>query len=186
MRFWPFVPIPLLAILAGCTPFYVNYDYDPHASFAAFKTYDWYAASPRAKGTPGESNNPIMDRRVRRIVERELAARGYRRLETGEPDFLLTYYPVYRSRIVGSYTAMGGGWGWGRPWGYGVGGFQELRAYREGSMVLEVVESKSNLMVWQAVADGALTGLDDPQDAEEQVTLAVRRMLAKFPPPPAR
>jgi hypothetical protein len=182
MRFQTFALVPALALLAGCSNFYVKYDYDPHARFQAFKTYDWYAASTKGKA---DSNNPIMDRRVRRIVEREMAAKGFRRQEAGAPDFLLTYYPVYRSRIVQSYTAMGPGWG--RPWGYGVGsGFQEVHAFREGSMVLEVVDNKSNLMVWQAVADGALTGLDDPQDAEEQVTLAVRKMLARFPPPAAR
>jgi hypothetical protein len=36
------------------------------------------------------------------------------------------------------------------------------------------------------VADGALTGIEDPQDAEERVTLAVKKMLENFPPPAAR
>ena len=178
-----------LALLTGCSTIYVKYDFDPHAGFAAFKTYDWYAASAKAQGKSDGVSNPIMDRRVRRIVESELAARGYQLQQSGEPDFLLTYYPAYRNRVVQTYTAMGPGWGygWGRPWGYGAAaGFQEVQAYREGSIVLEVVDNKSNQMVWQAVADGALTGLQDPQDAEEQVTLAVRKMLAKFPPPAPR
>ena len=173
-----------LALLTGCSTIYVKYDFDPHAGFAAFKTYDWYAASAKAQGKSDGVSNPIMDRRVRRIVERELAARGYQLQQSGEPDFLLTYYPVYRNRIVSTYS---GGYGWGRPWGYGPGiGFQEVQAFREGSMVLEVVDNKTNQMVWQAVADGALTGIEDPQDAEERVTLAVKKMLENFPPPAAR
>ena len=69
-------------------------------------------------------------------------------------------------------------------WGYGpAAGFQDIQQFKEGSIVLEVVDNKTNLMIWQAVAEGALTGLLDPQDAEEQVTRAVQMMLAKFPPP---
>ena len=188
MRLATFALVPALALLAGCTPFTVRYDYDPHASFSGYKSYDWYAASSRAKGRADGMENPIMDRRVRRIVEQELAARGYQRRQEGDPDFLLTYYPAYRDRLVRTYTTMGPwGYGWSlRPWGYGAAaGFEEVRAFREGSIVLEVVDGKSNQMVWQGVADGALTGLQDPRDAEEQVTLAVRRLLEKFPPPPS-
>jgi hypothetical protein len=185
MRFWTLAPVPVLAALAACTPFTVRYDFDRNAGYASLKTYNWYAASPRAKGR-SEAANPIMDRRVRRIVEAELAARGFR-LETGEPDFLVTYYPVYRDRVVSTYTAMGPAWGYGwgyRPWGYGpTTGFQEVQRFHEGSIVLEVVDNKTNQLIWQAVADGALTGLQDPQDAEEQVGLAVKKMLEKFPPP---
>jgi hypothetical protein len=77
------------------------------------------------------------------------------------------------------------GYGWGRPWGYGpAAGFTEVQAYREGSIVLEVVDNKTNQLVWQAVAEGALSGLSDPRDAEEQVSLAVKKLLEKFPPPP--
>jgi hypothetical protein len=192
MKAWTFALVPVLAMLAGCSPISVKYDFDPAAGFASLKTFDWYAASPRAKGKSDGVQNPIMDRRVRRIVERELAARGFRLEAAGEPDFLLTYYPVYRDRVVQTYTGIGPAWGYGyRPWGYGwnagfATGIQEVQRFREGSIVLEVVDGKSNQMIWQAVADGALTGIQDPQDAEEQVTQAVKLMLAKFPPPAPR
>ena len=185
MTYMKFAALPALVLLAGCVPFTVRHDYDPSANYAALNTFDWYAASPRAKGRSDGVENPIMDRRVRRIVERELAAKGFALQKTGEPDFLLTYYPVYQDRVVATYTTVGPAWGWGyRPWGYGpAAGFQDIQQFKEGSIVLEVVDNKTNLMIWQAVAEGALTGLLDPQDAEEQVTRAVQMMLAKFPPP---
>lgn len=176
-----------LAVLAGCTPFSVKYDYDSHANYAAYKTYDWYAASKKAQGKSDGVENPIMDRRVRSAVERELSAKGFKIEKTGEPDFLVTYYPAYRRGTVYTTTSMGGGWGWYRPWGYGVGTqFTEARAYREGSIILEVVDNKTNQLIWQSVAEGALTDLNDPEDAEEQVTLAVKKMLSRFPPPPSK
>jgi len=133
--------------------------------------------------------NPIMDRRVRRLVEQELAAKGCRR-DPKAPDFLVAYYPVWHDRLVQTYTAVGPAWGYGwgmRPWGYGYGfgtGFAEVQHIREGSIVLELLDPRTRQVVWQAVAEGALTDLRDPQDAEEQVGLAVRKMLANFPPPP--
>jgi hypothetical protein len=183
------VAVPVL--LAGCAGMAVRYDYDRNAAFAAYRTFNWYVpAAPPPPAPAVRAANPIMDRRVHRIVEQELAARGYRLESAQEPDFLVVCYPLYQDRLVQTYTDYGPGWGyaWGmRPWGYGFGGgYAEVHRYREGSLVLEMVDSKSGQVVWHAVAEGALTGLRDPQDADEQVALAVRRMLAKFPPPPPR
>jgi hypothetical protein len=61
--------------------------------------------------------------------------------------------------------------------------FTQARHFREGSIVLEIVDNKSNQLIWQAAAEGALTGLDDPEDAERQVSAAVKDMLSRFPPP---
>ncbi|BDU76162.1 DUF4136 domain-containing protein [Mesoterricola sediminis] len=177
--------IPLaLAALAGCAPYSIRYDYDSHAPYAGYKTFDWYAKSAKANGKSDGVQNPIMDRRVRGAVERELAAKGLRMEKTGEPDVLITYYPVYRQGTVYTTTTVGPHYGWWRPWGYGVGAsFTEARTFREGSIILEIVDNKTNQLVWQAVAEGALTGLDDPEDAEHQVGKAVHEMLSRFPPP---
>ncbi len=137
---------------------------------------------------PGTAANALMDRRVRRLVEQELGARGYRLVPAGEADFLVAYYPVYKDRIVATYMDLGPSWGYGwgwRPYGWGVGGgMQEVQHYREGSIVLEVLDPRTRQVVWHAVGEGALTDLRTPQDAEEQVGEAIRKMLGKFPPPP--
>ena len=185
------VPAAALGLLTACAGFSVHYVFDRGASFAAYRTYDWL--QPEPKGRPAAPANPIMDRRVRRLLEQELAAKGLRLDPGGVPDLRVACYPVYRDRVVQTYTSMGPAWGWGwgpgwgmRPWGYGPAvGYRETRAYREGSIVVEMVDARSNQMVWQGAAEGALTGLQDPQDAEEQVALAVRRLLEKFPPAPS-
>jgi hypothetical protein len=128
-----------------------------------------------------------MERRVRRIVEQELAAKGFKHVEGGNPEFRVACYPTYRDRTVTTYSEVGGPWwgyGWGmRPWGYyPAAGFAEVSTYREGSIILEMIDFHSNQLVWRGAAEGALTGVKDPRDAEEQVTAAVRKLLGNFPP----
>lgn len=178
--------LPLALLVTACSSYSVKTDYDRSAPYASYKTFDWYAASARAKAQARGTENPIMDRRVKAAVERELAAKGYKLETRAEPDFLVTYYPVYRNRKSHVRTTVGVGLGgWRRPWGYGVGTrftTGEALHWKEGTIVLEVVDGKSNQLVWQAVAEGALTGLDHPEEAEAQVAKAVKDLLERFPP----
>ena len=184
MTFRKPVILALSLLLLGCATIPVNYDYDRQANWSSYKTYDWYAASARAKGKAAGVVNPIMDSRVRHAVEQELATRGYKLEKTGEPDFLVTYYPVYQDHTVVTQSGMYGGWGYRRPFGYGVAvPFTDVYQYRDGAIVLEIVDHKTNQMVWQAIGQGALTGIVDPRDADEQVAGAVKQILARFPPP---
>ncbi len=166
-----------LALLTGCAGYQVRYDYDVTASFAGYKTFDYYTSK---KGTGGTTS--LMDTRVRTALERELQAKGYRMETHADPDFLVTYYPVVRQRRYRTTTHLGWGWGY-RPF-YGRMGtsVSQVHTYKEGTIVIEIVDFKSNRMIWQGAAEGALTGLDDPEQANEAVARAVHDILEKFPP----
>ena len=175
------LPAALLSLLAlgACTGYSVNYDYDVTASFARYKTFDYYTSK---KGTGGTSS--LMDTRVRAALERELQTKGYVLETKADPDFLVTYYPIVRERRYRTTTHVGGYWGWGfRPFYGGVGtSVSQVHSYKEGTIVIEIVDFKTNQMIWQGAAAGALTGLNTPEDADEVVPKAVRDILAKFPP----
>ena len=175
--------LPAVLLLAGCASYTVKYDVDPTANFRSYRTFEWYASSKRAKGQ-GNGGSEIMDRRVRAAVEQQLVAKGFAVATGAEPDFLVTYYPVYKDRKVRTSTTVGVGGGWRyRHFGYGVGTrFSEVHRYKEGTIVVEIVDGKSNQLVWQSAAVGALTNLEDPVEAKEQVAKAVADMLEKFPP----
>jgi len=171
-----------LALLMGCATYTVNADYDTSASYGTYKTFDWYASSKYAKDKTDGGASPIMDRRVRAAVEKQLTAKGFTLEKKADPDFLVTYYPAYRNRRVVTTTHLDGGFWW-RPFHYGAySSVKEARNIREGSIILEIVDFKSNQMVWQSVADGALTDLRTPEEANEVVAEAVAKMLEKFPP----
>jgi len=166
-----------LALLSACSSYKVTYDYDVTASYARYKTFDYYTSK---KGTGGTTS--LMDKRVRASVERELQAKGFVMETKADPDFLVTYYPVVTNQKV--RTTVRSGWGWGyRPFYGGVGvSTSRVHNHKEGTIVIEIVDFKSNQMIWQGAAAGALTGLNNPEDADEVVPKAVRDILAKFPP----
>ncbi len=174
-----------LALSTACSSYTVKTDYDPTITYSSYRTFDWYAASKKAKGK-GSGTDPLLDKRVRVVVQTVLEGKGFKQETLGEPDFLVTYYPIFHNRKYRTTTSFGGGYGWGRRhWGYGVGtrfSSSQVHQYREGTIVLEIVDSRSNQLVWQGAAEGALTDLSNPEDAQEQINKAVRDMLANFPP----
>ena len=166
-----------LALLTACRSYSVNYDYDVTASYGRYRTFDYYTSK---KGTGGTTT--LMDKRVRAAVEKELQAKGFAMETKADPDFLVTYYPIVQNRKVRTNARMGMGWGY-RPFYGGVSTTtSQVRNYKEGSIVIEIVDFKTNQLIWQGAAEGALTGLNSPEDADEVVPKAVRDILAKFPP----
>jgi hypothetical protein len=166
-----------LLLLGACSSYRVTYDYDVTASYSRYKTFDYYTSK---KGTGGTTS--LMDKRVRAAVEKELQAKGFSMETKADPDFLVTYYPIVQERKVRSTVHMGWGWGY-RPFYGRVGtSTSQVHRYQEGTIVIEIVDFKSNQMIWQGAAAGALTGLENPEDANEVVTNAVRDILVQFPP----
>ena len=178
----PLITAPALILLTACaSP--VSYDFDASQDFSRYRSFDLYAPGHHGKG-PQVPEDTLMDARIRRAVAGELQAKGFIREETADPDFLVACYPVYRVRRTRTTTRVGfGRGGWYRPWGYRVGtSFSQVHASREGSLTIEIVDAKTNQLVWRGTDEGVLTGLDDPGRADDAVASAVKDVLAKFPP----
>ena len=181
MRLYRFAAALLsLALLGGCAGYDIRYDFDASAPYARYKTFDWYTAK---KGTGGTTS--LMDKRVRAAVQAELQTKGFKLDAQGDPDFLVTYYPVVQDKKVRTTTTrVGVGTGWGaKPLNARVGlSTSQVRHFKEGTIVVEIVDFRSNQLVWQGSATGALTALKNPEEANEVIPKAVRDILAKFPP----
>lgn len=187
-----------LCVLAGCVRAHIKYDYDVRVDFSKYQNFDWSpelkkqaqdSPEPRLEegererpkdvrqGRKGRSSNRFMDARMQQAIEQELLAKGYKRNDPA--DFFVTYYPIYRERTYATTTHWGWGWGW-RPW-YGNVATSQVHHYEEGTLVVEIQDAKTGQMVWHGAAEGALTGLDNPEDANEVVQREVKRLLERFP-----
>lgn len=172
----------LVAGILACSGPRIQYDYDSHADFRAYRTYGWQPGPGGGRNKGGGFANDIMDQRVRRATEAALEAKGYQPGPAGGADFLVAYHPLQRTKRtgpprvgVGMGILPGVGVGVGVPVGSG-------HVEEEGSIVLEIRDARTGAQVWKATAPGVLHPGDSPKEADDAVNDAVRSMLKRFPP----
>jgi hypothetical protein len=162
----------ILAAVFGCSGVKVSTDYNNEFDFDRFKTYGWMATKPDLLRDP-LVDTALLDRRVKRAVDDELAVMGYVRADA-DPDFLLSYHFGTESQVDVSSC------GYHYPesprcWGQDV----EAYTYAKGTLVLDVVEPDDLELVWRGYATGAI---HDVERMEETIREAVKKVLAAFPP----
>ena len=80
----------LALVLAGCAPaISVSHDFDPGADFSGYRTWSWLP-QPVPEVIDPRVHNDLVDQRVRVVVERALAAKGYQKVEPGQGSRRLT------------------------------------------------------------------------------------------------
>jgi hypothetical protein len=172
----------ILAGMVACSGPAVHYDYEAGTDFTRFQTYEWLPASRAARAREGMFDTAIMDGRVRRTVEAELAARGFRAGAAGQADFLVSCYPL-RQATRSRQPHLGLGLGMG-PVGVGVAApVGERKVEAVGALVMEIQDGQTRAVVWKGTADSALNSTDSPDEADAAVQGAVRNLLKRFPPP---
>jgi hypothetical protein len=174
------VAAALAFLAAGCTGIRVSTDYDPEADLGALRTYDWRERERQDESDP-RLDNSLLDARVRRAVDRELAARGLTQADAGA-DFLVGYDVVLEKQVrfstVGGWyrrRGWGWGWGWGRPATY-------ARAYDQTILILDFSEPDTGRLLWRGMAAGNLVADASPEERQAQVDRTVAAILDRFPP----
>jgi hypothetical protein len=75
-------------------------------------------------------------------------------------------------------------------YGYGLGRWPaaaadvRLSQYEEGTLMLDVIDSSSNELVWRGAAQARIDPNRSPQERTRLINSAVRKMLDRFPPQP--
>ncbi len=178
------VPAAVLALAAsGCVGFAVNSDFDPHADFSGYRSWYWLPPSPT--GDP-RIDNDLVAGRIRRAVERSLAARGYAKTSTGEGSFGVGYHGFIQAKVdiqtIDRYYGYGPGWG---RYGAGYGGVATetyVDQYDEGTLIIDIVDRSSQKLVWRGSTSARIRESDTPAERDERTQAAVDAILAEFPP----
>lgn len=176
--------VGLFASLSACSGIKTNYDYDPGIDFSPYRTYAWMQI-------PTESRDPritsLADSRLKTAADAALQAKGYRKVESGEPDFWVGYYLALDDRVdyqtVNTY--WGPGWGYGRYGGYygGMGTSQTTRRdYTVGTLVFDFFDNDTRELIWRGTAEGELRQSRDVEERAERTNEVVNKVLANFPP----
>ncbi len=166
--------------LVGCSSVRVSRDYDTAYDFSTLKTFAWKHAEQPSTGNP-RLDNDLIDERVRAAAEAELAARGFRRAEGAEADFLLAYFIDFKQRISGSTVSFGvGASNYGRYGGVGYN--TSVEDYEEGYLTIDVIDPAADKNIWRGVGRRTSYETTDPAKITKKVNATVAAILKNFPP----
>ena len=162
--------------LPACQTVRVDSDYDETVDFASYETFDWL---PQPRNAPrNEQINDILDNRIKRAIEAELVADGYQKTGRGRPDVFVVYHTATQRQIDRTYFER---WGYNRRGQLRRRGTVRVEAYKEGTLIIDLVDAERRELVWRGTATGAVSDLGQ---TEKKLFGAVERIFETFPPPP--
>jgi hypothetical protein len=174
----------LALLLAACSTLQVSTDYDPDYDFSSLRTYGWFKME-RPPGTDVRISNTLIEDRVRKAIEHELDAKGYRKVTDEAPDYYVAWLGGIDTKLrvdtVESYYDPF--WG-GVPQGGYWPGYQRTfaREYKEGTLIIDFLNPATHNLIWRGTGSDYL----EPNTSLEQMTAtinnAVHKILAGFPP----
>lgn len=176
MKTLKFIPILVIVALVftSCTTVRVVTDYDRQADFGSYKSYAFYR--------PGIDKAEISDldkKRILRAIDAELRAKGLNKSES--PDMLVSIFTKERERVDVYNNNFGWGWGW-NPWWYGGGWGSTVSRTTEGTLYIDLIDAKTNELVWQGLGSARLVTGSDIDKKDERIREIVHEIMERYPP----
>lgn len=173
---WSVVAAGALAV-AGCATMNVSSHVERGLDFAQYHTYNWGPADALPTGDPRLDKDPFFHDRMQGAVEKALATRGLTLSTSGVPDLLFHYHANVTQRLEVNRLD--------EPRGYCTaegcpGGVTE---YEAGTIVLDVVDRRTNRVIWRGWAQDRLARIVDNRDRmAQEIDEAVTQMMKRLPP----
>lgn len=168
-----FFAIPFL----GMSQVLVSYNKAPKTDFKKYKTYQVYGLNV----TTIPEFEPKKESISFLIAEigKQMAARGYQKVKDN-PDLILNIGVVISAEQKTRQTDIRDA-----PIYIGQRNYHweseeiVVQNYNEGTVILDVIESENNKLIWQAVSKGMISGSMDTN--KSRITKAVKKMYNKYP-----
>ncbi|HEX6928107.1 MAG TPA: DUF4136 domain-containing protein [Gammaproteobacteria bacterium] len=170
-----------MALAAGCAVA-PPHEYDDTASFSNLQTFKWleptYGDDDVSVSHP-VLQSPLLGGRVQSAAKSALEAKGYRAVEE-DPDFYITFHTAEGETQRRGSTYVQLGYGRYSPY-FGSGVLLDLtpRNFREGTLIIDILDGETEELIWRGWADAYLTQRNFDT---ESVNEAVRYILTAFPP----
>lgn len=160
--------------MAGCASNVVT-DYNSGVVFGDYSTWAFAADADNSSFVSLDGN------RVQSAVARELNRKAMSKVEESEADLLVSWQIVEQERLEQSGLGLGLGFGTGN-FGWGLSAPPPVREVKEGKLVVELVDAKSEEVVWRAASRRYLNENQSPENRRKLVDEVVAEMFTKYPP----
>ncbi len=174
-------------ILASCSSMKISMDYDANASFVNLKTYNWLPGHPKKSGNPVIDSDELMHRRIKNEINHWLQQHGYVLAPRNRADFLISYFVVTeqqtRITVLNDYYGYPRGWGfYGGYYGYPGGSRAYVYDYELGTMIIDIVNTRTHKLMWRGTAEDEIKNLKSPEEKKAKIAEVVEKIMTQFPP----
>lgn len=145
---------------------------DASSRYGAWKEWAWLARPPVARG---DTEYATIDERVRQSVEREMKARGFRRVDRKRPDFLVTYYAAIAKPIDAEQLDYAAG----KPAGARAGA-NDAGVYETGTLIVDLLDAKSGRLAWRGAGRRVFNPEQTAEERRERIDEAVAAVVDEF------
>lgn len=179
------IALPLaLAAIASAQKVIIEYDHT--VDFSAYRKYDW-KEHPFLKTHPESKQFTVGAQLVQSNVNDILMNRGFEPVDGTLPEFYITYFITARmGQETHSVLAPGAypGYMWPGSWyTWNAAWFPAwdtyVENYVEGILLLDVVDAKTNMLLWRAACKAKI---DEMRERHKEIEDAVKKALKDFPP----
>ncbi|MFI0491754.1 DUF4136 domain-containing protein [Flavobacterium sp.] len=167
-------PVLLLFVLSACSSVSVYSDFDKGVDFSQYKTYAFHR-----KGIDRVQISEMDKKRILQAIDLELGKKGMAKSEN--PDLLINIFTKEREQVDVNQYNMGWGYGWRGGWNpYLWGGQNFVSTSTEGTLYIDLIDSKRKELIWEGEGVGYLTQNRSEKDA--RINEFVAKILAQYPP----
>ena len=165
----------VMFVVSGCATAGVSSYHAIDTDFTSYHTFDWGPADALPTGDPRLDKDPYFQDRLQGAIERGFARRNLARSEKGAtPDLLIHYHANISRRINVDHVDY--------SYGLTVDAESQIRDYDAGILVLDIVDARTNQVIWRAWAQHDMTELlQDGRKMAEWIETAVEQMLTNLP-----
>jgi hypothetical protein len=144
--------------------------------FGQYMTYAWGPADALPTGDARLDKDPFFKDHVEGAVEKALARKGLFLASTPVSDLLIHYHAAISQKIDINQVDRNRGYCIDDACGSGV------TQYEAGTVVVDIVDARTNRLVWRGWAQDAIEdALKDQDVLARKIDEAVTRMLQQFP-----
>ncbi len=170
----------LLLALGACSSVRVEQLRGDLAQMPLEKGYSWLV--PPLAGSQTDARGLLLDRVVRREVEHQLAARGFRRVDGARANFIIDYRVNVASELVLADKPPPAYWNSQWDTNADTDFLPALDSYRQrGSLFLGFLAPANKQVRWAAKASVVVGKRASDTEVEEFLQTAVEKLLADLP-----
>ncbi|QTE37809.1 DUF4136 domain-containing protein [Mucilaginibacter sp. P25] len=194
----------LVAALSACSSYNYYTAARNKTDLSAYRTFAWLPPATMTNKAGAVVKKEVADEKVKDAAISALENKGLK-FQENNPDLLVSYttvtgrgmktefYPYYYGGYPGFGLGFGwgwgggwgyrpfygyGGWGWGYPYGYGYGGGGYARVpYKEGTLIIDIMDTKSRKLVWRGFGVGEL---HNPQKTVKELPKVVNGIIEQL------